>query len=91
MQAIYADYCVSISEFKKNSAQTLRSAENKPVAVLSHNRTAFYVVTPALFEAMVDALADLELAELAEKRMTQIDQAIEVDIEVDLKTYATNV
>ena len=81
MQAIYADYCVSISEFKKNPAQTLRSAENKPVAVLSHNRTAFYMVTPELFEAMVDALADLELAELAKKRMTQIDQAIEVDID----------
>lgn len=80
MQTIYADYCVSISEFKKNPAQTLRSAENKPVAVLSHNRAAFYMVTPELFEAMVDALADLELAELAKKRMTQIDQAIEVDI-----------
>ena len=63
MQAIYADYCVSISEFKKNPAQTVRSAENKPIAVLSNNRTAFYVVTPALFEAMVDALADVELAE----------------------------
>lgn len=80
MQTIYADYCVSISEFKKNPAQTLRSAENKPVAVLSHNRAAFYMVTPELFEAMVDALADLELAELSKKRMTQIDQAIEVDI-----------
>lgn len=80
MQTIYADYCISISEFKKNPAQTLRSAENKPVAVLSHNRAAFYMVTPELFEAMVDALADLELAELAKKRMTQIDQAIEVDI-----------
>lgn len=87
MQAIYADYCVSISEFKKNPAQTVRSAENKPIAVLSNNRTAFYVVTPALFEAMVDALADVELAELAENRMTQIDQAIKVD----LQTYATNV
>ena len=87
MQAIFADYCVSISEFKKNPAQTLRSAENKPVAVLSNNRTAFYAVTPALFEALVDALADLELAEFAKNRMTQIDQAIEVD----LKTYATNV
>ncbi len=80
MQTIYADYCISISEFKKNPAQTLRSAENKPVAVLSHNRAAFYMVTPELFEAMVDALADLELAALAKKRMTQIDQAIEVDI-----------
>ena len=87
MPAIYADYCVSISKFKKNPAQTLRSAENKTVAVLSQNRTAFYVVTPALFEAMVGALDDLELAELAKNRMTQIDQAIEVD----LKTYATNV
>ncbi|MCD8494450.1 MAG: type II toxin-antitoxin system Phd/YefM family antitoxin [Burkholderiaceae bacterium] len=81
MQAIYADYCVSISEFKKNPAQTLRCAKNKPVAVLSHNKTAFYMVTPELFETMVDALADLELAETVKKRITQIDRAIEVDID----------
>lgn len=30
---------------------------------------------------MVDALTDLELAELAQNRMTQIDQAIEEDID----------
>ena len=81
MQTIYADYCVSISEFKRNPAQTLRCAHNKPVAVLSHNRAAFYMVTPELFEAMVEALADLDLAQIAEKRLAQKDNAIEVDID----------
>jgi len=81
MQTIYADYCVSISEFKRNPTQTLQCTHNKPVAVLSHNRAAFYVVTPELFEAMVEALADSDLAQIAEKRLAQKDNAIEVDID----------
>ena len=35
MEAIYADLSVSMSEFKKNPAQVLRTAGEKPVAVLN--------------------------------------------------------
>jgi len=38
MDAIYADYTISMSEFKRNPAQVLRTAGEKPVAVLNHNR-----------------------------------------------------
>ena len=41
MDAIYADYSVSMSEFKKSPAQVLRTAGEKPEAVLNHNRPAF--------------------------------------------------
>ena len=54
MDAIYADYSISMSEFKKNPAQVLRTAGEKPVAVLNHNRPAFYMITPKLFEALVE-------------------------------------
>lgn len=42
MGTIYTDQTISMSEFKKNPAQVLRTAGNKPVAVLNHNRPAFY-------------------------------------------------
>ena len=81
MDAIYADYSISMSEFKKNPAQVLRTAGEKPVAVLNHNRPAFYMVTPKLFEALVEEFADRDLEELARQRLAGTEPAIEVDID----------
>ena len=80
MDAIYADYSVSMSEFKKNPAQVLRTAGEKPVAVLNHNRPAFYMVTPKLFEALPEELSERDLVKLARQRRANKDTAIEVDI-----------
>ena len=81
MDAIYADYTVSMSDFKRNPAQVLRTAGEKPVAVLNHNRPAFYMITPKLFEAFVEEMADRELISLVRQRLALKDMAIEVDID----------
>jgi antitoxin StbD len=81
MEAIFADVTVSMSEFKKNPAAVLRRAENRPVAVLNHNKAAFYMVEPALFSAMLDELADDELKRLVLTRMAERSQAFEVDVD----------
>jgi antitoxin StbD len=81
MEAVYTDRSISISEFKKNPAQVVRDAEDRPVAVLSHNKPAFYMVKPALFEALLEQLADLELAPLVLERLAHRDAAVEVDID----------
>lgn len=81
MDTIFADYSVSMSEFKRNPAQVLRTAGEKPVAVLNHNRPAFYMVTPKLFESMVEELADRDLVELVRRRLARKETAIEVDID----------
>ena len=81
MDTIFADYSVSMSEFKKNPAQVLRTAGEKPVAVLNHNRPAFYMVTPKLFEALVEELSERDLVKLARQRLANKDTAIEVDID----------
>jgi len=81
MDAIYADYSISMTEFKKNPAQVLRTAGEKPVAVLNHNRPAFYMLTPKLFEALVEELSDRYLVDLARQRLARKDTAIEVDID----------
>jgi len=70
-----------MSDFKKNPAQILREAGDKPLAMLSHNRTAFYMVTPGLFGALVENLADRELEAIVRKRLTLKDTAVEVNID----------
>ncbi len=81
MQINLADYSVSMSEFKKNTAQVLRHAGTKPVAVLNHNRPAFYMVAPELFEAMIENLSDQNLVALVRQRLALKDTAVEVDID----------
>ena len=81
MQAILADFAVSMSEFKKNPAAVLRSANNRPVAVLNHNRAAFYMVEPPLFEALMEELADQELQRKVLRRIADKSKAVEVDID----------
>lgn len=81
MDAMYADYSISMTEFKKNPAQVLRTAGEKPVAVLNHNRPAFYMLTPKLFEALVEELSDRHLDELVRQRLARKHTAIEVDID----------
>ncbi len=81
MEAIHADLAVSMSEFKKNPAAVLREANNRPVAVLNHNRAAFYMVEPQLFAAMLEEIADQELYRRAASRLAKKHLAIEVDID----------
>lgn len=81
MDTIYADHSISMSEFKKNPAQVLRTAGEKPVAVLNHNRPAFYMVTPKLFEALVEELTDRDLIALARERLALKETAVEVDLD----------
>jgi len=81
MQTILADLSISMSDFKKNPAQVLRTAGEKPVAVLNHNRPAFYMVSPKLFAALIEEVADRELLEIVRRRLERVDEAIEVDLD----------
>lgn len=81
METIFADVTISMSEFKKNPAAVLRDAHSRPVAVLNHNKAAFYMVEPALFEAMLEELTDQELHRKVLARMIERGHAIDVDID----------
>ena len=81
METLMTQQTVSMSEFKRNPASVLRSANRRPVAVLSHNKAAFYMVEPALFEAMLEQMADRDLENLVRSRLEQKAQAISVDID----------
>ena len=81
MDVIYADLSISMSSFKKNPVEVLRNAGEKPVAVLNHNRPAFYMLTPRLFEAIIEEMGDRDLVALTRKRLARKDTAVEVDID----------
>lgn len=81
MQMLYTDRTVSMSEFKKNPSSVLRAADRRPVAVLNHNKPAFYMVEPAFFEAMLDELADQKLHRVVLQRLSERSQAVEVDVD----------
>ena len=59
----------------------LITANSRPVAVLNHNKSAFYILEPTLFEAMLEALSDQELSRTVLARMGERAHAIEVDID----------
>ncbi|MBA3023257.1 MAG: type II toxin-antitoxin system Phd/YefM family antitoxin [Gammaproteobacteria bacterium] len=61
MQTILTDLSVSMTEFKKNPIKVLRESGGHTVAVLSHNKPAFYMVPPERYEAMLEELDDLQL------------------------------
>ena len=81
MDTIYADLSISMTEFKKNPGKVVRSSDKKPVAVLNHNKPAFYMLAPELFEAILEELSDKKLVELARQRLSTKGDIVMVDID----------
>ncbi|MGA2547988.1 MAG: type II toxin-antitoxin system Phd/YefM family antitoxin [Rectinemataceae bacterium] len=81
MEKLYSDLTISMSDFKKNPAKVLREAGDRPVAVLNHNKAAFYLVEPGLFETMLEDLEDARILPLVRVRQADREKAIVVDID----------
>ena len=71
MQSVLADLAVSVSELKKNPSAVMTGGKGSPVAVLNHNRVIGYMVPAELFEAMLERLDDLDLAQLVRERANE--------------------
>jgi antitoxin StbD len=60
VEQIRASRSVSITELKRSPSAVLEQAGSEPVAVLNHNRPAAYLLSPQVYEAMLERLnADL--------------------------------
>ncbi|MFZ3018343.1 MAG: type II toxin-antitoxin system prevent-host-death family antitoxin [Gallionella sp.] len=63
MEQVLATRSVSITELKRSPSAVLEQAGAEPVAVLNHNRPAAYLLSPEVYEAMLNRLnADLRTA-----------------------------
>ncbi len=81
MHTLFTNLTISMSDFKRNPTKVLREAGTKPVAVLNHNKPAFYMVDPLVFEVLIEQLADNAMMPLLQERLAQRTEAIEVDID----------
>lgn len=63
MEQLLATRSVSITELKRSPSAVLEQAGAEPVAVLNHNRPAAYLLSPEVYESMLERLnADLRAA-----------------------------
>ena len=79
VDTILADTSASISEFKKNPMATVSEADGFPVAILNHNKPAFYCVPAESWQLIFDRLEDIELAKIARERIEE--ETVEVSID----------
>lgn len=56
MEQVLASRSVSITELKRSPSAVLEQAGSEPVAVLNHNRPAAYLLSPRVYEAMLERL-----------------------------------
>ena len=79
---ILSDTSASISELKKNPMATVSAGDGFPVAILNRNQPAFYCIPAEVYEKMLDAMDDQELAKLVSERSNQ--QLLDVDLDTYL-------
>ena len=72
IQSIVAGKTASITDLKRNPMQIAEA--NEPVAILNHNKPAFYCVPIQDWEAIQEYLDDLALLDIAKKRLKQGDR-----------------
>jgi antitoxin StbD len=63
----------SITELKRNPIGILKEGNGSAVAILNHNKPAFYCVPPDLFAYYVELAEDAELNRIADERMDSPD------------------
>jgi antitoxin StbD len=79
MQRIHARASVSISDLKKNPSGVISQSKGEPVAILNHNRPTAYLVPAATFEAILEHLDDVDLAQLVRERQGEISIGVTLD------------
>jgi len=79
MDVVLTDATTSISELKKNPMAAVKQGEGFPVAVLNHNKAAFYCVPAVAYEALMDKLEDIELADIVKQRENSPSIAVDIN------------
>ena len=77
-EIILSNITASITELKLNPMGTVESAMGEPIAILNHNKPAFYCIPAEKYEQILEHFDDTELVSLIKKRSGE--KEVEVDI-----------
>ncbi len=75
---ILSELITSVSELKKHPMQVIKETQGRPIAVLNRNKPAFYCISPAMFEVLIESIEDKELVRLVQARSGE--QEVEVNV-----------
>ena len=78
---ILTDIVTPISEFKKNPNLSVKKADGKPFAVLTNNRPSFYVLTPEVYDDILERLWEAKIAPELLEAGANYANAIEVSLD----------
>lgn len=81
MDEILTEIVTPISEFKKNPNLSVKKAEGKPFAVLTNNKPSFYVLTPEVYDDLLEKAWELRMRPELIEAGKHYDQAIEVKLD----------
>lgn len=79
VQRIEADMTVSMSDLKRDPGAVVDEAAGGAVAILDHDRVTAYVVPADTYEALIDALDDQTLVEIAKARADEKGVPVALD------------
>lgn len=68
---ILSDTAASISDLKKNPMEVVRQGDGSTVAILNHNKPAFYCVPADVYEQIMEKIENIELNRIADSRVGQ--------------------
>lgn len=77
--AVLADVAASVTDLKRDPMGTIREGAGETVVILNRNEPAFYAVPPARYEAMLELIDDLRLAEIVRARRGEPTVRVEID------------
>lgn len=81
VEEILADACVSVSTLKKNPAAVIAEARERQVAILNRGRPVAYVISPQVWDHIVDVFDDMKLAREFDERRDELEKAIPVSLD----------
>jgi antitoxin StbD len=86
MDEILTEIVTPISEFKKNPNLSLKKAGGKPFAVLTNNKPSFYVLTPEVYDDLLEMAWELKMMPELLEQIKETDQEVK-GIKVNLDDY----
>jgi antitoxin StbD len=80
---ILADVGVSISDLKRNPTSVIEAARSQQVAILNRNKPVAYLVSPQVWEHILDVFHDRRLVREAQQALEEDGD----DVVIDLDAY----